>query len=230
MTFWCVAAKSYFGDDKDIGAVHSLMFEGIAKRGGEWYSFDSEVCYEEESTESLLLWRSGHFIPEVFRPSSNLVATSKCCQALQILPHIRFLPVVFERFVDVYYAPGDHSYEEREDYMRRYREMEFLILEAPVMDKPIVEVGEYYEIIPPTAKYLNDLSQDTDLNTLTFQLGYGRGLETVEIEVNTQLMLKDYPVVKYGKEMILCTIWRQDAFEIIEHYLDRQFFLVAECE
>jgi hypothetical protein len=176
----------------------------------------------DDLSQPLRLIRTGRIVPHVFSPSVTLVVSADVREKLETLPHIDFLPVVFEKLVDYQFRAGDFSYFDLPAFRRNPAEAnpETLLQRLPDIPELHSQIGSYYEVVVPR---LGDIA-DNYTNLKHFSVKLEHCIGKVECDLSAEIIYA-YPIVwRYAN------IFSEEAFALVSPFIDWDYFSTATIE
>jgi|GEM_PF-2893851 len=216
MRFYVISPVSNFIDNRRIKTFHADMFHGLAERDGKEFPHDTRVYANTESPSSLLISRTGCNVPDISLPGSDLVVSERYASRLEGLPHIRLMPVVFKRLVNVAYEKGDMTWTEKWGNVDPY----VLLRTLPDVPRFHREMGKYYEV--QAWRWRDVLEYYPTAENTRIEEGTPPMEKTDNIRLSAQ-MLEDYPILCFGDVIV-----SESVFQILDAGLDRDFFIIRE--
>ncbi|RCS44185.1 hypothetical protein DTL42_17900 [Bremerella cremea] len=217
MKFYTITSISNFIGNPKIKTFHADMFHGLAERDGKEYPHDTIVFANTDSPSPLLISRTVRHIPDICRPSSHLVVSQRYVKELEQLPHIRLMPVTFKRLVDVDYAKGDMSWDEK---WGPVDPCELLRTLADVSEFH-KRIGHYSEV--QCYRWRDAVEKYPTAKEITIEERTPPLQQTSVIRLSSS-MLEDFPIINFGASIVLSKC----AFQILSKGIDRDFFIIRE--
>jgi hypothetical protein len=168
--------------------------------------------------ELLHVRRSGRFVPRISFPTSqDLVITREVKDLLQGLPGIDFLPVVYEKLVDVHIPEiGDLS----DDEWREYGPVMETISAMPDVPEFHDRVGEGFVVLMPEYYEIEDSITDS----VPYVPKFGRYFAAdTNLEEPLSLKLLETHAMYRAAGYVFLT---ERAFEIIAPFLDLDYIMI----
>lgn len=166
--------------------------------------------------ESLVVERSGRFVPPVALYSNDLVVHAPLMDELRRLQNTEFLPVQFQKLVDLAMPPlGDFSAVGSFDEAGDYRHLD-LLPDVPEFHR--ID-GQFFHVL--CANIHDVIEEYDDIVDLTPDFGNYTGCRKRTLKVSKKFS-EQYPFVYSGPLVI-----REDAFKVLASSLDLDYFAVA---
>ena len=208
-----------------INVFHYCMFHGEASRQGSSFLLNAAHSLDDDFSDPICLSRNGTKIPDVFKPTTNLVVAFHVKEKLEQLPGIAFCPVAFAKLIDFPYQAGDFSYFSTVKYRLNptKEDPETLIARLPNCPHLHHKAGKYYELVVD-ANWKIEQRYD-HLSLVRFVKPYLCQSQIVELKLSRQ-MLADHPIFWVEGGILLTAM----AFRLLSDHLDRDYFSVTEFE
>jgi hypothetical protein len=219
MTVYSLTRISNFIDNPRIQEFHYCMFHGLAERDGKEVPHDPSVYANTSSFSPLMISRTGHAVPDISKQSSHLVVAESYRERLEQFPHIRLVPVIFRRLVDIEYCKGDDT-----SWREKWGDVDpnQLLRTLPDVPRFHEQIGRYYEV--QTWRRCDVVDRYPSAEDFTMISGTPPMAKDWTVRVSRE-MLEDYPIL-CGAEILL----NERAFGILQGGIDRDFFIVREYD
>lgn len=200
-------------------AYHSSIFHGIASQPETLDQMLLPPSLTNQNREPYRIRRSGRFVPRIWMASSSLIVADSVKQQLARLLNMDFLPVIFERLVDVPMpALGDFSWYERITYPPE-PEPDYELKTSPDVPAFHQTIGRFWEVLSANLYELDSRPNDAKPVEVDFGSYAVKPNENVLVSLS---LLQKYPVVWSGITQV-----REDVFAIIAPFLDIDYFNIA---
>ncbi len=198
---------------------HDAVFHGVCTERGSSFPPTPPPALNNSSREQLHVRRSGRFVPKIWMSLAALVVSDEIKQSLSRLAGTEFLPVVFERLVDVPMPSlGDFSWYQRITYPPG-PEPAYELETLPDIPEFHQNIGPYWEVLASNIYIPKRRPADAQ----RLELNFGSfSTTTVEPVLVSPSALAKHPFV-WGDILQL----RKDAFEIIAPYIELDYLDVA---
>jgi hypothetical protein len=221
MIVFSVTKVSNFLKKPRISAFHHEMFHGRAERGGREYPHELHFWANTEAPEPLKISRTMRGVPNVSCPTSaHFIVCERLAEQLQNIPHIRLMPVVFNRVVDIPYSKGGHSW--MEDYGDH--DPKHYLRTMPDVSQ-FHDIGQYFEV--QTWRLADVIDRYEDAVAIDLETGTPPTAKTATVTVS-ETALRDYPMV-YGS-FTGSVFLAEHVFALLDAEIDRDFFIVRQFE
>ncbi|MBL8798173.1 MAG: hypothetical protein JNM56_30025 [Planctomycetia bacterium] len=210
-----------FVSSERINVFHYHMFHGKTvpiKSGDISHSHHAG----DDLSQPVRIVRNGWRIPDISSPSVSLVVSGRGKEALGGVPHVSFLPIIFEKLVDYPYHAGDFSYYDTPQFKANPAKANPATLLERLSDSRELhrKTEPFYEMIVPK---LNDVSSGyPDLQEYTVELPHC--MDPVELKAS-MAVIRDHPIVWWS-----ATVFHESVFKRIEPYFDWDYFSKATLE
>jgi hypothetical protein len=218
MKFYTITGASCYLERPLIKSFHANMFHGLAERDGKEWPKDPHVWANTESFTPLQISRTIRGVPDICEPGTHLVVSERLATRLSRFQNIRIAPVHFKRLVDIDWKKGDHSWFDKWGTIDPAE----LLRTQPDVPELHTQIGPFFEIQTFRWKDIIDLYPSAEEITIEVRTPPTHGTEVVRI--STQ-MLTDYPMFWW-----MGTVVNPEVFDILDSYLDRDFFVVRKYE
>lgn len=217
------------GTDR-IRNFHYCAFHGEAQRRDVPGGKDPSHSLGDDLSEPLLLSRNGMNVPDVFMPRSSLIVSDMLRGKLEPIG-LSFLQVIMKKVVAYEYQAGDMSYFRTRKFMKnpRAHDPETLIARLPDVPALRMSLSSYHEVIAPRLERIV-ADYPTATSPVPFDVIIGGGEERTCVHLCCA-MLSKYGIVRVsGTGCGPAHVLSQQAFEVMEPYLDWDYFVKSTSE
>ena len=207
-----------------VGVEHDIMFHGDGRRPGDLRAF---YMLGDDLLHPMHIRRSGTFVPPLFSPTpGQLAVTDTVRDAIErATENVQFLQMKVDKVVDLVVAKGDFSMREAALADRYGPNLDTLLDRLPDIPGLHEQIGPFYEVIVPRAS--DRVSEFTDSANVDIDIHLGPDqTDRLTTTVSTE-MLETYPIVGAPK---LCWVVRDDVFEILDPFIDRDYYIVKSFD
>lgn len=229
MRFIALADTMDYKSKKKMDIVHKLLFHGDAIRAdapanpAEWGRGTWKHSIGDDLSHPLLLIRSGLYIPPIFNPGVALVIRQELYGRLRDFPGLVFADAKPKKLINLWKPIGDFSfYESRDPVIRRNKRRPDMLLDWMPNDPSLfAKFPKCYELVA----YNVHLYRGEEPHTVRVNFVMNNDRETkVEFTCPTSI-IDTYPVL-WSSVFFL----RQDLFDLIEDFIDYDFFAVRSID
>ena len=207
-----------------VGVEHSVMFHGDGRRPG---SLLARYTLGDDLEHPMHIRRSGTFVPPLFSPTPGRLAVTDTVRdsIARVTENVQFLRIEVDKVVDLAVAKGDFSMREAALADRYGPNLDTLLDRLPDIPGLHEQIGPFYEVIVPRAS--DRVNEFSHANIVDIGLYMGpRDDDCLTTHICTD-MLEVYPIVSAPK---LCWVVRDDVFEILDPFIDRDYYIVKSFD